>query len=107
MTEEAAEQASRDLTVVIPGRAGEVRISLHPISLALVVAELIEDAANTRCRKRGHRAETVENESRYCTRCGTSLPDSGSPYRSWLPDAYRTIVRRTSPGLPEGGGESS
>lgn len=100
---QSAEKASRDLTVVIPGRAGEVRIGLHPISLALVLAELIEDAATARCRKRGHRAETVENERRCCTRCGTSLPDSGSPYRSWLPDAYRTIVRRTSPVSSDGG----
>lgn len=74
--------------LVIKSRAGErVEISLHPISLALLAAEVIEDAARGRCRKRGH----VEDESGHCERCGTSLPDDGSPFFSWLPDAYRTI----------------
>lgn len=74
----------------------EVRISLHPISLARLLAEAIEDAATTLCRRRGH-VETTEPEGGWCAHCGTSLPDDGSPYRSWLPDAYRTIRRRGAP----------
>jgi hypothetical protein len=79
-----------DVSLVIPGRDGaEVRISLHPISLALVVSEVIEDVARKRCRRRGHREDP--NDAGHCSRCGNSLPDDGSPYRTWLPDAYRAI----------------
>ena len=74
--------------LVIKNRAGErVEISLHPISLALLAAEVIEDAARGRCRKRGH----VEDGSGHCERCGTSLPESDGRCHAWLPDAYRTI----------------
>lgn len=69
----------RDIALVIPSAQGEVRVSLHPISLALVLAEIIEDTARRRCYRRGH-SEPVDG---YCGRCGTSLPDYGSPYRSF------------------------
>lgn len=65
----------------------EVQISLHPISLALVLAEAIEEVAQKRCRRMGH----GEARDGFCERCGNTLPDGGSPYGSWLPDAYRTI----------------
>lgn len=74
---------------VITASGDEVRISLHPISLARLVAESIEDATEAWCRRKGH----VESgdEQGYCVRCGRSLPDDGSPYGSWMYDAYRTI----------------
>lgn len=50
----------------------EVRISLHPISLAKLLAECIEDAAETWCRRRGH----DELPDGHCARCGRSLPDN-------------------------------
>ena len=68
-------------------RGGEVEINLHPISLALLVSEVIEESARSRCRRKGH----AEANDGFCERCGLSLPDDGSPFRAWLPDAYRTI----------------
>jgi hypothetical protein len=80
----------RDLSLIIPRPDGEVRISLHPISLALVLAELVEDAANEWCRRRGHSTEL----DGHCERCGRSLPDNGSPYGAWFPPNYRSWGER-------------
>lgn len=87
---------SADVSLVIPVQDGEVRISLHPISLALVLAEVIEEKARRRCLRRGH-AKQVEG---YCERCGTSLPDDGTPYGSWYPPLYRSWAAR--PATTEG-----
>lgn len=77
-------------SIVFRNREGdEVQISLHPISLALVVSELIEEVARNRCSRKGH----GDAKDGYCERCGNALPDDGSPFRAWLPDAYRTIRR--------------
>lgn len=66
----------------------EVRINLHPISLALMLAEVIEQAAGNACRKRGHRA----NADGWCRRCGVCLPDNGDFHTgAWLPEAWRSI----------------
>lgn len=78
------------VSILFRNRDGdEVQIGLHPISLALLVSEVIEEAATKRCRRTGH----GEAKDGHCERCGNTLPDDGSPYRSWLPDAYRTIRR--------------
>lgn len=79
-----------DLSLVIPQGDDEVRISLHPISLALVVAELIEETARRRCRRRGHAAEL----DGYCERCGLALPDNGTPFGAWFPSVYRSFGAR-------------
>lgn len=77
-----------ELALVIPTRDGEARINLHPISLALVAAELIEGLAYRRCRRRGHSATVGD----YCGRCGTSLPDDSTDdlRPSWHPGAIRS-----------------
>lgn len=88
--------ARRDPAVVITGRDGsEARISLHPLSLALVLAEVIEDAARGRCRRKGHAAPESPNgpEFSYCSRCGASLPDTDdTPAFAWFPPLYRSFV---------------
>lgn len=68
----------------------EVQISLHPISLVKLLAEVIDDAAQAHCRRKGH---VDAKGNGYCERCGLSLPDTGGRFGSWLPDAYRTIRR--------------
>jgi hypothetical protein len=86
----------RDVALVVPARGGgEARISLHPVSLALVLAEVIEDAARHRCRRSDHGApEVSEGGFEYCSRCGTSLPDTDEkPAMSWLPTVYRSFTR--------------
>jgi hypothetical protein len=80
----------RDIALVLPGRDDEeVWLSLHPISLLLVLAEALEDGGRALCRRRGHTGG--ETEEGHCPRCGTSLPDRGGPYGSWFPPAYRSI----------------
>ncbi len=88
-------------SILVRNRDGdEVEINLHPISLALVVSELIEETAYKRCRRKGH----IEGRDNCCGRCGTSLPDDGPLYRSWLPEAYRTIRHGRAPEGTSGGG---
>lgn len=85
----------RDVALVVPARGGgEARISLHPLSLALVLAEVIEDAARHRCRRNGHATPHVsEGGWAHCSRCGTSLPDTDEkPAMSWLPTVYRSFT---------------
>lgn len=69
----------------------EVRISLHPISLALLLAEVIEEAARKRCRHTGHGDTSSIHDHAHCDRCGASLPDAGRGCRAWHQDAYRAI----------------
>lgn len=80
--------------IVFRNRNGdEVQISLHPISLVKLLAEVIDDAAEARCRRKGH---VDAKGNGYCERCGLSLPDNGTPFRAWMPDAYRTLRRAGS-----------
>lgn len=79
------------IALKIRTRAGdEIEVNLHPISLAKIAAELIEDAAGRACRRRGHDGQDDEP----CKRCGLFLPDNGSPYGAWLAEAYRTIRKK-------------
>lgn len=83
----AVTRARRRWALTIRTKAGhEVEVSLHPISLVRLFAEVLDDAANSWCRRVGH----VDHDG-HCERCGLFLPDNGTPYGSWLPDAYRTI----------------
>lgn len=85
----------RDVALVIPTPdGGEARISLHPLTLALVLAEVIEEAARHRCRRNGHGATDVSEAGfEHCSRCGTSLPDTDEkPAVSWLPTVYRSFT---------------
>lgn len=88
-----------DLSLIIPTKGGEARISLHPISLALTLAELVETVAYRRCRHRGHATDVAG----YCGRCGTSLPDTSTDdYRgSWHPGVIRSWGPRPATTTPE------
>jgi len=80
------------LSILFRNKKGdEVEVSLHPISLVRLAAEMIEEAALVCCRKIGH---ADSKSAGYCERCGLSLPDDGGQLHSWLPDAYRTIRRK-------------
>lgn len=83
--------------IVIPTSDGEARISLHPISLALLLAEVMENRAYRSCRRRGH----ARDMGGHCERCGTSLPDTSTEdYRSsWHPGVIRSWGPR--PTTPE------
>lgn len=75
-------------SLLLTNKSGdEIKISLHPISLALVVIEVLEDVTRKACSTRGH----VEDDAGHCERCGTSLPESGTPYGSWLPTTIRSF----------------
>jgi hypothetical protein len=103
VTAQKAEIARRRWSLAVTAASGdEVLISLHPVSLARLLAEVIEDAAQGWCKRRGH----VEGPEGFCHHCGVHLPDD-SPYNSWLPDAYRTIRKpRTGRGTSSGGDQS-
>lgn len=78
---------ARRWALAVTTRGGdEVRVSLHPISLLMILAEGIEDGTTNLCRRRGHQ-DVGEG---YCSRCGVCLPDD-SPDRSRLAEVYRTI----------------
>lgn len=85
--------------VIIPTKDGEARISLHPISLALLLAEVLENGAYRRCRQRGH----ARDAGGFCECCGTSLPDTSTEdYRStWHP----AVIRSWGPRPTEGDGD--
>ena len=77
-----------DVSLIVPTKDGEVRVSLHPISLALVLVEVVETRARRRCWRKGH--VSAGDMYDHCARCGTSLPDPDGDRRSWHPSIYRS-----------------